>query len=555
MRHVSAPRRRQGGAALLLLASVLVLGLGWYTVKALNTVAPSPSEREARTGVALQAAKQALLAYAAQYAGRSTTTEPGQMPCPEARTLSNPGETYGTCSATAILVGRLPWKSLGIDPIYDGYGEQLWYILRGFREAPINFGTAGQLTYNGSTVVAMIIAPGQPLNTAADAGTPPTDCAKVNQFAATRHVGTIPQPLDPANFLECGLGAGNITVPLNSPWTNDRVITITAAEWIAAISGPIADRLQREVAPALADWRSTESNANWGTLFLPAASTFSNPATNGLCGTYGSREGVMPLARSAASTCATWTGGNITQLLGLIGGETCTQVGTTFRCQFLNILSLPPLLQVRVRAQAPNAGQSFRAPLTASDIVVSHGGSVSSFSVTLNPATGVADIDFRVSFPALGATLSLITVTIPNLPDPALFTDPRMAWFVDNEWARHTHYAIAPGSQLNAASPCSGAGLECMTLNGLPASNGNSDDKHFVLGLIGPALATQSRSCATDADGDTVVDCNDRDQYVESRTNATIYHQERIDTAFNDRLATCPFQQTPVAGSAFPICN
>ena len=47
-------------------------------------------------------------------------------------------------------VGRLPWRSLGIDQLRDGYGEPLWYVLsRGFRNPPINFGTLGQINYNG----------------------------------------------------------------------------------------------------------------------------------------------------------------------------------------------------------------------------------------------------------------------------------------------------------------------------------------------------------------------------------------------------------------------
>jgi hypothetical protein len=95
-----------------------------------------------------------------------------------------------------------------------------------------------------------------------------------------------------------------------------------------------------------------------------------------------------------------------------------------------------------------------------------------------------------------------------------------------------------------------------MNLNGLPASNGNSDDKRFMLALYGPPLASQSRSCATDADSDGIMDCNERDQYIESRTSAATYHQDAIDAAFNDRVATCPFQQTPPAPAAvLTVCN
>jgi hypothetical protein len=523
------------------MAAVLVLGVGWYTVRALNTIAPAASEREVRTGRALQAAKQALLAYVAQYAARSNTADPGQMPCPESLTLANPGQSSSSCSASAIVVGRLPWKTLGADQFLDGYGEPLWYMVRGFRDPPINFGSIGQLTYNGSAVVAMIIAPGRPLNTASTAGTPPAGCIKQSQMVATRNSAT----LSAANFLECGVATGSIAAPGDSTWTNDRVIAITAAEWIAAIAGPVADRLQRQVAPALAEWRSTDSNTNWGELFLPAASTFSNPVTNGLCGTYGVREGLMPVARSASSTCTNWTSGTVTQLplLGLIGADSCGAAGSNYQCTYTQTLSILGIGSARIRVRAPNVGQSFRDRISAADVVVSPaGGTVTNFSLTLDSATGDALIDFRVSF--FLALLTPVTVTIPGLLDAALFTDPRMAWYVNNDWARYTYYSIAPGSQLNSASDCSSAGdADCMTLNGLPPSNGNTNDKRFVLALMGPALATQSQPSSI------------LTEYIESKTGSMVYHQDRIDAVFNDRLATCPFQHTPASGPVISVCN
>jgi hypothetical protein len=60
---------------------------------------------------------------------------------------------------------------------------------------------------------------------------------------------------------------------------------------------------------------------------------------------------------------------------------------------------------------------------------------------------------------------------------------------------------------------------------------------------MGPALASQSQPS------------NSRTEYIESRTDAMTYHQERIDAAFNDRLATCPFQQTPASGPTMTVCN
>ena len=552
-----AHRRRQRGGALLVIAALLVLGIAWGAMSAARNILPAgQAEREAKTGAALEAAKRALLGYMVQLASRSSNGIPGQLPCPEAlSSIGTAAEGFEdtTCST---LVGRLPWYTLGIDEPRDGDGEALWYALSpAFRTSPLNFSTPGSLPYTtgGTTtnVVALIIAPGAPLITTSIPGAAPMGCSAVIQPSSTRKQA----PLSAANYLECGNATGNYQHLGLSDWTNDRVIAITQAEWMAALSPVIGDRLQREVSPALADWRSTESNANWGTRFLPGASSFSNPATNGLCGTYSLREGLMPTARAASTTCTSWTGGSVQGVLGVASGGTCTSTGTHYQCSYNQTLSVLGIGSARIRANAPNVGQSFRRPLTAADITVSPGGAnISGFSITLDPSSGVAQIEFHVSF--LVALLTPVTVTFPNLPDASLFADSRMAWFVANEWARHTYYSIARGSAIDAPSGCTFAGdPQCMTLNNLPAANGNTNDKRFVLGLMGPALASQSRSCATDADGDGTMDCHDRDQYIESRTNLTTYHVEKVDAAFNDRLATCPFKHVDHSNNDVVLCN
>ena len=70
-------RRRQHGAALILMATVLVLGVAWFAIGVLKARPVTDYQRDTKTGAALREAKIALLAYAAQYAARSVTTEPG----------------------------------------------------------------------------------------------------------------------------------------------------------------------------------------------------------------------------------------------------------------------------------------------------------------------------------------------------------------------------------------------------------------------------------------------------------------------------------------------
>jgi len=355
----------------------MVLGIAWFAVGALGKAPVGTAEREVITGKALQAGKQALLAHVAQYAARSDTAEPGQLPCPESLTLANPGQASSSCSASAVVVGRLPWKTLGIDELRDGQGEPLWYMMRGFRNAPINFGTPGQLTHNGAAVVALIIAPGGPLNTLADPGTPPAGCSKLNQQIAARNIG----PIDANNFLECGIASGVLASPGDPRWTNDRMIAITAAEWDDAIAGPVADRLQRQVAPAMETYRSTTSLGGWGQRFLPNASTIdasignSQPESNNLCGNVDIRSGMPPTATVASGLCNTnwssWSAWGVDLGVSLIFGG-CVPNPTELRCSYIVLLggvTPSPWLVVT----APSIGYSFRR-FDSSMIVVERNG-------------------------------------------------------------------------------------------------------------------------------------------------------------------------------------
>jgi len=64
-------------------------------------------------------------------------------------------------------IGRLPWRSLGVGDLKDGYGEKLWYVISpGFRTSPINSTTPAQLSVDGvaGSAVAIVFSPGPPLS-------------------------------------------------------------------------------------------------------------------------------------------------------------------------------------------------------------------------------------------------------------------------------------------------------------------------------------------------------------------------------------------------------
>ena len=69
--RVPAASRRQRGAALMVIAALLILGISWFAVAAVSRSSVASYEREVITAHALQEAKRAVLAYAAQYAASS----------------------------------------------------------------------------------------------------------------------------------------------------------------------------------------------------------------------------------------------------------------------------------------------------------------------------------------------------------------------------------------------------------------------------------------------------------------------------------------------------
>jgi hypothetical protein len=228
-------------------------------------------------------------------------------------------------------------------------------------------------------------------------------------------------------------------------------------------------------------------------------------------------------------------------------------------------------ITANVQATAPHAAASFRGPLQSSDITVAPaaGSAVSNFATT--PKTnGDADfsVDVTISSPnlcqdgllaglvcgvlsGLLATNQTVTVGFPALAGPVLagsklsagakngyagpfdFLNPASGhphyWFMQNQWYRYTYYAIAPSA--SAAGPGGGD----MTINGFPAANGSTNDKKFVLALMGPAVTGQARSATAAVN-----------QYLEGQ-NATIggpprtFAHQVFAISGNDRLAACPF--------------
>ena len=197
--------RSQRGFVLIALIALLAMGGLYFFIRNL-----SPEFMQARsqqkTDEALTQAREALIGYAVQYRERQIATGTnnamyGFLPMPDVGTSrlhptqQNPSCTAEGCAmdfingafpaTTDTVIGRLPWRTLGIEPIRDGHGECLWYaVSANFKSLGIdaglqmNWDTLSQMDVvvaNGTAAmisavasahdrpIAVIFAPGPPL--------------------------------------------------------------------------------------------------------------------------------------------------------------------------------------------------------------------------------------------------------------------------------------------------------------------------------------------------------------------------------------------------------
>ena len=242
-RHAGKPN----GFVLLLVVLALLGILGVVFVTGLAS-GGEKSSRDANTAIALAKAKAALLAYAlsGDIAGR-----PGEFPCPTV--LAPNTANYGTSAAgcATVSIGRLPWKTLGIQELFDGAGEPLWYAVSGNFRPPytttrvINSDTLGNLTVyaaGGSTVlanqvVAVLFAPGAPVSTQ-NRTTNVSLCATTSTSIAGNVCA--------ANYLDTASGRNNATnagpyiADRSSATFNDRIAYLTTADFMPKIEERIA---------------------------------------------------------------------------------------------------------------------------------------------------------------------------------------------------------------------------------------------------------------------------------------------------------------------------
>lgn len=217
---------------------------------------------------ALVEAKAALVGYAVRRGGPTGTARPGELPCPD---TDGDGMENTPCSTPASLLGRVPWRTLGIPEPRDSAGETLWYAISApFRDVTsnpnptpphwltgasdrINSDTRGTITVRGAdgailtdNAVAVILAPGAPIG---------QNRGVVGTLLCTLTGLLVAQSACPNNYFESitigGTLVGNAAstsgpfiAGARSNTFNDRLTYITTSELIPLLEMRVGRELQ-----------------------------------------------------------------------------------------------------------------------------------------------------------------------------------------------------------------------------------------------------------------------------------------------------------------------
>jgi hypothetical protein len=291
--HHSQPIQKQRGAALMVMLIILVMGAATMFVVSLNSSALQIA-RDKTTAAALAQAKDALIGYAVS---QTPVTSAGYLKLPDLGPGMNPdgnaSSSFSGNNKDYSVIGKMPWKTLGISASRDGSGECLWYAVSGrFKNTPqtsaLNWDTQGQIDVidgNGnviaSNIAALVVAPGQPLDGQGHALSDPAYTQCGGNYDARNYLDSY-NPADAiVGEVNYFTGSTNNRVALNTnnkrfvmannDHYNDRFLFVTTDE----IFRPIIRR---------SDFSNQISALMNDPYFLTAVPTSTNKGINNICG-------------------------------------------------------------------------------------------------------------------------------------------------------------------------------------------------------------------------------------------------------------------------------
>lgn len=515
-----ASRRAQRGIALLGLLAVAVMVFAYVLTTRLNAASRFVGISRDHNAAALAQAKQALIGWVALNAAGSDAN-PGRLPCPEAPGYfgdpAQEGIAAGNCTLPAA--GRLPWRTLGLEKLVDSAGEPLWYVVSngwalscGTCNTVINSDTAGQLSLDGTSAVALIIAPGPAVAAQASSG-----CAA---WVQDRPAAGAP---DVRDYLECDnatpADASFVSSAPNNNGFNDQVLRVAAADLMPALEAAIADRIQREIVPAL---KTVYASSNFSGIpasspMYPYAVPFSNPGTSNYHGSSGTYQGLLPVNTAASMVTYASTPGSAVETLGYgdITAEACSweSFNDVRVCDgtYREDMSEPwRPVRIQMTAQFTNVAMGLRAIDTTRMEVFARddGGSgpwtpvATSYQATMN-SDGSVTLRFWATMPNIDdmgwGTIADFHIRLQRavIGDHPLVqsTDATYGWFVRNHWEHLLYYAVAQQNTAGSLASFGCNNTNCLRFNeGLGCGSGaNWCNIRSLLVLGGASLGGASR--------------------------------------------------------------
>jgi hypothetical protein len=307
----------QRGQTLLAMLVILVFGLS-AAIYALVRPTSSAIERDKITAAALAQAKAALIGYAVGVSDFAGNERPGDLPCPDTNDSGAPGTP--NCNTQALRIGRLPWKTLGLNDLRDGDGERLWYaVSTNFKNntrttcaSPGATGclnsdargtitvrnSAGTVVHDGSNpdaftpsgVIAVVLAPGAVLGATQDRSCTGGSCTAAGVCTSSPLTNT--PKCNSVNYLDVLTGIENnagFTDGSNSDGfingvirdasgnliVNDRLITITYEDLMPVLQ----NRVAREAMNSLTAYASANNGRYpWATPVTDVTSPYGDNA-------------------------------------------------------------------------------------------------------------------------------------------------------------------------------------------------------------------------------------------------------------------------------------
>ena len=284
-----------------------------------------------------------------------------------------------------------------------------------------------------------------------------------------------PLAFDAAIFWNAAVPPRQLCQPgLPRNWNSDRVIAITVADVMDAIAGPVADRLQRQVAPALQDWY--QQSPNWagrdprqlGVPFPAVRVRVDDPPRSTItAATTAFREGLLPDPRSQQSRvphCLDWSNTTVSRRSVTVAGSrsltwAARQAGPNMQCQsYRRLLGRRGTVLREDQGGGTEGGAgSFRAPIAKRAATTSSFGGRSAISrLTPCQSTWRHHVESSASRepPHPGPGPTAFTADDPESAgrgDPAPIR--ALTWFLNNNWNQHTYYGGSVGRDASAPPP------------------------------------------------------------------------------------------------------